>query len=363
MRALFLIPREPPPRLKSKKWNKKFQSFIEAVLVKDYQQRPYTDQLLKHSFIRDQSNERQVRIQLKDHIDRVRKHKKGETQEDIRRGFVSDEEDDDNLNTEGSNSNEVKEQDSTLRRNDKTLTSAEKPFNAISNHLPQASNVPNSGMPFSRKCDPKSIHPANRPLPVPPSRVIVVPDLLPPSKPLPPIPVEDDNKREKANERKLTTPPRNHFQQNPLQFAVSSHSSNSNQHGFHRNSGLFKVAQLQKPEDLDILAAQLNELASNKNSENKKFALSKYNQPFNSGHNVERKAESSKMNGAPVSSGHKGRRQESIPASVPPPPIASESDSEEEDDDDEEGEDAEEDGDSMIRNDGTLLASDPPRPL
>lgn len=26
MRALFLIPRNPPPRLKSKKWNKKFHS-------------------------------------------------------------------------------------------------------------------------------------------------------------------------------------------------------------------------------------------------------------------------------------------------------------------------------------------------
>lgn len=77
MRALFLIPRNPPPRLKSKKWAKRFQSFIETVLVKDYQQRPYTDQLLKHPFIRDQPTERQVRIQLKDHLDRCRKTKKG----------------------------------------------------------------------------------------------------------------------------------------------------------------------------------------------------------------------------------------------------------------------------------------------
>lgn len=77
MRALFLIPRNPPPRLKSKKWAKKFHSFIETVLVKDYQQRPYTDQLLKHPFIRDQPTERQVRIQLKDYLDRCRKNKKG----------------------------------------------------------------------------------------------------------------------------------------------------------------------------------------------------------------------------------------------------------------------------------------------
>ncbi|KAL0185395.1 hypothetical protein M9458_021092, partial [Cirrhinus mrigala] len=105
MRALFLIPRNPPPRLKSKKWSvpssgllwvkdhtytdmlrtrspvlhrsKKFFSFIEGCLVKNYTQRPPTDQLLKHPFIRDQPNERQVRIQLKDHLDRCRK-KRGE---------------------------------------------------------------------------------------------------------------------------------------------------------------------------------------------------------------------------------------------------------------------------------------------
>jgi serine/threonine protein kinase len=33
MRALFLIPRNPPPRLKSKRWNSKFKNFIETVLV------------------------------------------------------------------------------------------------------------------------------------------------------------------------------------------------------------------------------------------------------------------------------------------------------------------------------------------
>uniref|UniRef100_A0A672JU69 non-specific serine/threonine protein kinase n=1 Tax=Salarias fasciatus TaxID=181472 RepID=A0A672JU69_SALFA len=77
MRALFLIPRNPPPKLKSKKWSKKFIDFIEGCLVKTYPSRPSTEQLLKHSFIRDQPTERQVRIQLKDHIDRTRK-KRGE---------------------------------------------------------------------------------------------------------------------------------------------------------------------------------------------------------------------------------------------------------------------------------------------
>lgn len=75
MRALFLIPRSPPPRLKSKRWSSRFKNFIETVLVKDYHQRPYTDQLLKHPFVRDQPNERQTRIQMKDLIDRMKKHK------------------------------------------------------------------------------------------------------------------------------------------------------------------------------------------------------------------------------------------------------------------------------------------------
>ncbi|XP_030623213.1 TRAF2 and NCK interacting kinase b isoform X4 [Chanos chanos] len=80
MRALFLIPRNPAPRLKSKKWSKKFQSFIDSCLVKNHSQRPSTEQLLKHPFIRDLPNERQVRIQLKDHIDRTKK-KRGERDE------------------------------------------------------------------------------------------------------------------------------------------------------------------------------------------------------------------------------------------------------------------------------------------
>ncbi|XP_034433024.1 TRAF2 and NCK interacting kinase a isoform X8 [Hippoglossus hippoglossus] len=92
MRALFLIPRNPAPRLKSKKWSKKFQSFIESCLVKSHGQRPSTEQLLKHPFIRDLPNERQVRIQLKDHIDRTKK-KRGERDETEYEYSGSEEED------------------------------------------------------------------------------------------------------------------------------------------------------------------------------------------------------------------------------------------------------------------------------
>ncbi|KAM6977300.1 TRAF2 and NCK interacting kinase b isoform 1-T1 [Aplochiton taeniatus] len=92
MRALFLIPRNPAPRLKSKKWSKKFQSFIESCLVKSHGQRPSTEQLLKHPFIRDMPNERQIRIQLKDHIDRTKK-KRGERDETEYEYSGSEEED------------------------------------------------------------------------------------------------------------------------------------------------------------------------------------------------------------------------------------------------------------------------------
>jgi serine/threonine protein kinase len=82
MRALFLIPRNAPPRLKkSKKWTKKFESFVETVLVKDYTLRPFTENLLRHQFIRDQPPERQIRNQIKEQIDRHRRlNKKDETE-------------------------------------------------------------------------------------------------------------------------------------------------------------------------------------------------------------------------------------------------------------------------------------------
>ncbi|XP_062383838.1 mitogen-activated protein kinase kinase kinase kinase 4-like isoform X8 [Sardina pilchardus] len=116
MRALFLIPRNPPPRLKSKKWSKKFFSFIEGCLVKNYTQRPPTDQLLKHPFIRDQPNERQVRIQLKDHIDRTRK-KRGEKDETEYEYSGSEEEEEDPPEAEGEPSSIVNVPgESTLRR-------------------------------------------------------------------------------------------------------------------------------------------------------------------------------------------------------------------------------------------------------
>ncbi|CAH2272560.1 misshapen-like kinase 1 isoform X3 [Pelobates cultripes] len=115
MRALFLIPRNPPPKLKSKKWSKKFIDFIDTCLIKNYVSRPPTEQLLKYPFIRDQPTERQVRIQLKDHIDRSRK-KRGEKDE-TEYDYSGSEDEEENHGEEGEPSSIMNVPgESTLRR-------------------------------------------------------------------------------------------------------------------------------------------------------------------------------------------------------------------------------------------------------
>uniref|UniRef100_A0A8C5ATQ6 non-specific serine/threonine protein kinase n=1 Tax=Gadus morhua TaxID=8049 RepID=A0A8C5ATQ6_GADMO len=114
MRALFLIPRNPAPKLKSKKWSRKFESFIEMCLVKSHGQRPSTEQLLKHPLVRDLPNERQIRIQLKDHIDRTKK-RRGEREETEYEYSGSEEEDEDDKAVDPSCFTNVPGE-STLRR-------------------------------------------------------------------------------------------------------------------------------------------------------------------------------------------------------------------------------------------------------
>ncbi|XP_030649215.1 mitogen-activated protein kinase kinase kinase kinase 4 [Chanos chanos] len=116
MRALFLIPRNPPPKLKSRKWSKKFHTFVESCLVKNYIHRPSTETLLRHSFIKDLPNERQVRIMLKDHLDRTRK-KKGEKEGTEYEYSGSEDEEDEMNEDEGEPSSIVNlPGESTLRR-------------------------------------------------------------------------------------------------------------------------------------------------------------------------------------------------------------------------------------------------------
>ncbi|KAL6439249.1 hypothetical protein ACFW04_003861 [Cataglyphis niger] len=244
MRALFLIPRNPPPRLKSKKWAKKFHGFIETVLVKDYHQRPYTEQLLKHPFIRDQPTERQVRIQLKDHIDRCKKRKQEKERDDYRYSGSENEEDEPALAGEPSSIVQAPGGD-TLRRNFQQIQEGRTLTQDVPPQAPAAKEKPGNR---SQREVPEPGPPAR---PAIPHRLIVVPDPQPPSRPLPPTPRDDPRQP-----HKVSTPPSNH--QTPAGGGGSGGSGG--QPAPQRNSVFKPMLPPKKPEDMEILAAQLIEL-------------------------------------------------------------------------------------------------------
>ncbi|XP_045472379.1 mitogen-activated protein kinase kinase kinase kinase 4 isoform X2 [Harmonia axyridis] len=301
MRALFLIPRNPPPRLKSKKWNKKFHGFIDTVLVKDYHERPYTEQLLKHPFIKDQPTERQVRIQLKDHIDRCKKRKQEKEREDYRYSGSENEEEEPQIAGEPSSIIQAPGGD-TLRRNfqqiqeGRTLSQAVEP-------------PPRGGRHKDKEEIPEPGPPARPPIP---QRIIIVPEPAPPRRPLPP-------------------PPDNFVSRSQQQQQQQQQRNSQSQH-------MFKpMGPPRKPEELDALAAHLNELgvqssaqpeAPPRNNRNSKQAQSAAN------NNV------------------------STPGSTSNHTPSNQSDALEDSESDSEPED-----NGRVRNDGTLLASDPPKPL
>ncbi|XP_055841112.1 serine/threonine-protein kinase mig-15 isoform X3 [Episyrphus balteatus] len=184
MRALFLIPRNSPPRLKSKKWSKKFHGFIDTVLVKDYHQRPYTDQLLKHAFIKDQPTDRQVRIQLKDHIDRCKKRKQEKEREDYPYSGSDNDEEEPQIAGEPSSIIQAPGGD-TLRRNFQQIQEGRVGANEVQPQ-PQANR---NQKPQSRDQRQQIEEPGPPSRPALPQRLIVVPD--PPqhaNRPLPPTP-------------------------------------------------------------------------------------------------------------------------------------------------------------------------------
>ncbi|XP_060819410.1 serine/threonine-protein kinase mig-15 isoform X6 [Bombus pascuorum] len=321
MRALFLIPRNPPPRLKSKKWAKKFHGFIETVLVKDYHQRPYTEQLLKHPFIRDQPTERQVRIQLKDHIDRCKKRKQEKERDDYRYSGSENEEDEPALAGEASSIVQAPGGD-TLRRNFQQIQEGRTLTQEVNPQPPAAKEKPSSR---TQRDIPEPGPPAR---PAIPHRLIVVPDPQPPSRPLPPTPRDDPRQP-----HKVSTPPSNH---QPLIGGAGSGGSGG-QAASQRNSHVFK------PMDLDMLAAQLNELGVSQGPEAPPRP------------NRQHKAVSSTSNsGQPASSNDQNNKQMPQSSSILDQALSVESDSDD---------DLEDAGGNNARNDGTLLASDPPKPL
>ncbi|XP_032575919.1 serine/threonine-protein kinase mig-15 isoform X7 [Drosophila sechellia] len=379
MRALFLIPRNSPPRLKSKKWSKKFHGFIDTVLVKDYHQRPYTENLLKHGFIKDQPTDRQVRIQLKDHIDRCKKRKQEKEREDYR--YSGSDNDDDEPQLAGEHSSIVQAPGGdTLRRNFQQIQegrlAAEQQQQhhmmaqaqaqaaaahaaaqaqaqlqqqqqqaaaaaAAAAHAAQQAQQAAQQPQANRQPKPPSRQQVEEPGPParPPQRLIVVPDPPHANRPLPPTPkcgepagqTPQQQQRNSQNNFKPSLPPR-------------------------------------RPEDhLDVLAAQLSELG---------VVFSQQPQPQTAagGQGSQQQAQpeapprNNRQSSGLSSSGGSasGGGGSSKPAAALPPqsnnhlgqPVnpldpldSSDSDSEPDEPND------------RARNDGTLLASDPPKPL
>ncbi|KAG8221909.1 hypothetical protein J437_LFUL002468 [Ladona fulva] len=381
MRALFLIPRNPPPRLKSKKWAKKFHGFVETVLVKDYHQRPYTEQLLKHPFIRDQPTERQVRIQLKDHIDRCKKRKQEKEREDYRYSGSENEEEEPAVAGEPSSIVQAPG-DNTLRRNfqqiqeGRTLSQNEPPKESGRGRKGEREEIPEPGPP------------ARPPIP---QRLIVVPDPLPPSRPLPPPPREDLR-------QKPATPPSggsggangsssSNINNNNNNNAPLSHHLSNQQQQQQRNSQIFKPMVRKPPDvsanlhgfclaffifffilrltlisfallgysnnvnevqlnDLDMLAAQLNELGvGHGGGSGGAHERSHQERSRANGKGAEVPVASNLV--VPSSSGLVSAAGGTVPGV-----LDGDSDSDEE-----------EEVGRGARNDGTLLASDPPKPL
>ncbi|XP_026697437.1 myosin-IIIa isoform X6 [Athene cunicularia] len=71
MRALFKIPRNPPPTLQQPElWSPEFNDFIKKCLTKDYERRPTVSSLLQHDFIKQiEGKENMLQRQLMEFID------------------------------------------------------------------------------------------------------------------------------------------------------------------------------------------------------------------------------------------------------------------------------------------------------
>lgn len=153
--------------------------------MKDYHQRPYTEQLLKHPFIKEQPTERQVRIQLKDHIDRCKKRKQEKEREDYHYSGSENEDEEPQIAGEPSSIIQAPGGD-TLRRNFQQIQEG-RTLSQAAEQQPQQPNRNQKPQPRGEKQPIEEPGPPSRP--ALPQRLIVVPD--PPhnaNRPLPPTP-------------------------------------------------------------------------------------------------------------------------------------------------------------------------------
>lgn len=191
-----------------------------SISVKDYHQRPYTEQLLKCPFIKEQPTERQVRIQLKDHIDRCKKRKQEKEREDYHYSGSENEEEEPQTAGEPSSIIQAPGGD-TLRRN----------FQQIQEGRANNAEANGGGGGRNQKSQPQQQqsrekpHDENVPRPALPQRLIVVPD--PPTqnqtpnqhanRPLPPTPKNGQSSSQSSSQPSSQSQSQQAQQQTPPQ--------------------------------------------------------------------------------------------------------------------------------------------------
>ncbi|XP_055867706.1 serine/threonine-protein kinase mig-15-like isoform X3 [Biomphalaria glabrata] len=324
MRALFLIPRNPPPRLKNPNkwlvdWSTKFHNFVDSCLIKDYQQRHSTEQLLKHPFIKDQPTERQVRIQLKDHIDRHKKNRRGEDYETEYEYEGSDPEDQDEpIIQEGEPSSILQiPGDTTLKKNFQQIQrEPRKP-----DQRQAVSAAPNQRLSQHGPPRPPSTHQVVPPQQIPPYHPPPQPQHFPHHQQTPP-----QQQQQQAQQR----PSSSHFQHKPITVPVEQPKPSY---------------PLQQPSRLSGLQDQKLPSASSSHQPMQHLSGAKsspvFGVPANKSEDLDRLAHHLSKMGA----------EERVAKTVVLEDIEDEDDDDDDDDDDD------------LTRDGTLPASEPARPL
>ncbi|XP_069504253.1 myosin-IIIa isoform X2 [Ambystoma mexicanum] len=159
MRALFKIPRNPPPTLcQPELWSKELNDFISNCLIKDFEKRPAVCDLLKHTFIKQiEGKDKALQKQLMEFIDvqqqmgisEKKRHERIHTKKgNCRRSLTSNHEDADDLATlEALDENTVTEQLQQRYSRDEIYTYvgdiliAVNPFRNVDIYSPQYSQL------------------------------------------------------------------------------------------------------------------------------------------------------------------------------------------------------------------------------
>jgi len=100
MRALYLIPKNPPPKLNEKtgKWGKDFKDWLKVTLVKNPAKRPSASQLVKHSFFKSIKSRPGILEELVQRVQNVG----GKGKQSIVQQFADDSDDEDTHDRESS---------------------------------------------------------------------------------------------------------------------------------------------------------------------------------------------------------------------------------------------------------------------